>query len=93
VADAGFRDEATFEDLERCGIPAYVSLGREGKTTKAASPAPPVTGRMAERLATDEGRAHYRRRKAIVEPIFGWIKHVLGFRRFSVRGLAKVAGE
>jgi transposase len=93
VADAGFRDEATFEDLERRGIPAYVSLGREGKTANAASPAQPATNRMAARLATDEGRARYRRRKAIVEPVFGWIKHVLGFRCFSVRGLAKVAGE
>ena len=48
---------------------------------------------MAERLATPEGKAHYRRRKAIPEPVFGWIKHVLGFRQFSLRGLTKVAGE
>ena len=39
------------------------------------------------------GRARYRRRKAIVEPVIGWIKEVLGFRRFSLRGEAKARGE
>ena len=48
---------------------------------------------MVERLASAEGQAQYRRRKAIVEPVFGWIKHIMGFRQFSLRGLAKVKGE
>ena len=42
---------------------------------------------------TEAGRAHYKRRKAIVEPVFGWVKQVLGFRRFSLRGIEKVTGE
>jgi hypothetical protein len=25
--------------------------------------------------------------------VFGWIKHVMGFRQFSLRGLTKVTGE
>ena len=29
----------------------------------------------------------------IVEPVFGQIKRAIGFRRFSLRGLAKVATE
>jgi DDE family transposase len=53
----------------------------------------PVSARMAERLARAEGQAHYRRRKVIPEPVFGWIKHVMGFRQFSWRGLTKVKGE
>jgi transposase len=93
LADAGFRDEATFVTLEQRGIPAYVSLGREGKVSPAPSADTPATGRMAEALQTDTGKAKYRRRKAIVEPVFGWLKHILGFRRFSVRGLTKVTGE
>jgi len=93
LADAGFRDETTFVELERRKIPAYVSLGREGKAVVAPSPEAAATGRMAAALATEEGRARYRRRKAIVEPVFGWLKHVMGFRRFSVRGLTKVTGE
>ena len=32
-------------------------------------------------------------RKWLSEAPNGWIKHVLGFRRFSLRGLAKVQGE
>jgi hypothetical protein len=48
---------------------------------------------MAEHLASERGRTRYRRRKALVEPVLGWIKEVLGFRRFSLRGAAKARGE
>ena len=48
---------------------------------------------MAARLSSEHGRARYRRRKAIVEPVLGWIKEVLGFRRFSLRGVVKAQGE
>jgi len=30
---------------------------------------------------------------SIVEPVIGWIKEALGFRRFHVRGVAKARGE
>ncbi len=45
------------------------------------------------KLRTEEGRQRFKRRKAIVEPPLGWIKHVLGFRAFSMRGHRKTAGE
>jgi transposase len=95
LADAGFRCEDSFVKLEEHkGIEVLVALGREGKKQAAIDPTEyPATGRMAERLASKEGQAHYRRRKAIVEPVFGWIKHAMGFRQFSLRGLDKVAGE
>lgn len=48
---------------------------------------------MAAKLKTSEGRALYRRRACTVEPVFGVIKQVLGFRQFLLRGLTKVAGE
>jgi len=48
---------------------------------------------MADRLTSDAGRARYRRRKTIVEPVLGWIKEVLGFRRFSMRGVVNARGE
>jgi hypothetical protein len=48
---------------------------------------------MAHRLRTKAGRALYALRKQCVEPVFGIIKHVMGFRRFSLRGLEKVSGE
>jgi transposase len=93
LADAGYRDDATLAALETRAITAYVSLGREGKATPVLDPTHEATRRMAARLASAEGQARYRRRKAIVEPVFGWIKHALGFRRFSVRGEAPVRGE
>jgi len=93
VADAGYKNEASFATLEARAVTAYVSLGREGKTPAVPNPKAPATTRMAARLATPEGQAQYRRRKAIVEPVLGWIKEILGFRRFSLRGEAKARGE
>ena len=45
---------------------------------------------MKKKLQTEAGRARYARRKWLSEAPNGWIKEVLGFRRFSFRGLAKV---
>lgn len=97
LADTGFRSEGSFAKLEekyKEEMEVLVALGREGKDQAAIDPKQyPATLRMAERLASKEGQAHYRRRKAIVEPVFGWIKHAIGFRQFSLRGLNKVTGE
>jgi hypothetical protein len=48
---------------------------------------------MAAKLETKEGRETYRLRQQTVEPVFGIIKSVLGFRQFSLRGIDKVRGE
>ena len=93
LADAGYRAEVAFQTLETRGITAYISLGHEVRPAKPPNPAHVATQRMAARLASDTGRARYRRRKAIVEPVLGWIKEVLGFRRFHLRGEAKARGE
>lgn len=93
LADAGYRGETTFQTLEARDITAYISLGHETRPAKPPNPAHFATQRMADRLKSDVGRARYRRRKAIVEPVIGWIKEVLGFRRFSLRGAAKARGE
>ncbi len=93
LADAGYRAEATFQTLEARAITAYISLGHETRPGKPPNPAHLATQRMAARLTSAVGRARYRRRKAIVEPVIGWIKEVLGFRRFSLRGAAKARGE
>jgi transposase len=94
LADSGYRSEQAFATLEEQRVSALVALGREGKDRAAIDPESyPATARMAERLATPAGQAQYKRRKVIPEPVFGWIKHVLGFRQFSLRGLTKVKGE
>ncbi|MBD8528346.1 transposase [Pseudoxanthomonas sp. CAU 1598] len=87
LADAGYASEDNFQALEAREQAACVALGRERKPARAIDPDEyPATRRMAEHLATEEGKADYRRRKVIPEPVFGWIKHVLGFRRLSMRG-------
>jgi hypothetical protein len=93
LADSGYRSEKAFAALEE-KLEVLVALGREGKDRPTIDPKEyPASARMAERLATPEGQAQYRRRKAIVEPVFGWIKHIIRFRQFSLRGLTKVQGE
>ena len=59
------------------------------------APGPDATAKelMAHRLKTALGQALYRLRKQTVEPVFGIIKEVMGFRRFTLRGRAKVALE
>ena len=63
-----------------------------------ADPPAPLAGasiieRMRHRLRTAAGKAKYALRKQTVEPVFGIIKSVLGFRRFLLRGRAKAALE
>lgn len=94
LADAGFRSEAQFEHLADNPVELIVALGREGKKQLAIDMAKyPRTAQMAAKLQTNEAQAAYRRRKWLSEPPNGWVKNVLGFRQFSLRGLAKVKAE
>lgn len=94
LADAGYRKEDDFAELERRGIEAYIAVGREGKAVSNLDAEKyPATQRMVQRLATPEGQERYRERKHIAEAVNGWIKQVMGFRRFSIRGLQGAAGE
>jgi transposase len=96
LADAGYRNEAAFARLAE-SAPAtelIVALGREGKRRIGIEAANlPYTAGMAVKLESPAGRSRYRRRKAIVEPANAWIKQVLGFRQFSLRGVEKVRCE
>jgi len=65
---------------------------------RKAEPAPPAAGAsvsevMKYRLATAAGKQKYKLRQQTVEPVFGIIKSVMGFRWFLLRGLAKVKLE
>jgi len=48
---------------------------------------------MRARLRSKEGRQKYLKRLTTVEPIFGHLKHNLGYRQFLLRGVEKVRGE
>ena len=94
LADAGYCSEPNLQALKERDIDGYVSLAREG--TAVMDPDPdkyPAKARMAKKLASEEGRRRYARRKWMAEAPVGWIKEVMGFRRFSFRGLEKVQAE
>jgi hypothetical protein len=102
TADAGYFSEenvATLEQNDRIDE-AYIATGRLKHHEKVAD-APvgripqhlTVKEKMARKLRTKKGRAEYARRKAIVEPPFGQIKHCRGSRQFQLRGLGKMQSE
>ena len=98
--DTGYFSGSAVEALEREGFDPHIATERQrhhsATTPAAAEPAsPPATAKakMQAKLKTAEGRAVYSRRKVIVEPVFGQIKEARGFRRFLLRGLAKIRGE
>jgi len=76
------------------GDPVAVLLATTSAPAPITGAAPTtVVQQMRDKLATDLGRATYKLRKCIPEPIFGQIKEGRGFRRFSFRGLAKATAE
>jgi transposase len=100
LMDSGYYSAANVAELERRGIDPYVATER----LKHHEEIPPVPRgripagltaqqRMARKLRTKKGREKYARRKAIIEPIFGQLKQVLGFRQFALRGLAAMRSE
>lgn len=101
--DNGFFSEHNILALEQRNIEPYIATGREPHyktvdTLLATVPAEPPADaspkeKMAYKLATEIGKEIYRLRKCTVEPVIGIIKEVLGFRQFSLRGLANAAGE
>tara|TARA_B100000959_G_C14979365_1_gene622810 strand:- start:2037 stop:3323 length:1287 start_codon:yes stop_codon:yes gene_type:complete len=94
LADAGYRSESNLGMLEQRQIDGYVAMGREKDLADAALPPKDTAfGRMVRKMKAKPGRDRYRARKHIGEPPFGWIKAVLGFRQFSLRGLNQVTRE
>jgi transposase len=100
LADAGYWSEANVVALHARGIEPLIATGR--RTHSDPGPVVPrgrppagltVKERMARLLATLRGAALYARRKAIVEPPFGQIKHARGFRQFLRRGRRAVGEE
>ena len=93
LADTGYCNESDLKVLEDRGIDAYVATGRRGRDKTVSAVTRPATARMQTKLDTPRGRAQYARRKWLSEAPHGWIKEVLHFRRFGLRGLAQVRGE
>jgi transposase len=75
-----------------CQYAGVCTTNRDGREIRICDNAR-VLYRMRQKLDTAEGQQIYARRKTIVEPVLGNIKHNLGFRRFLLRGLKKVRVE
>jgi hypothetical protein len=101
--DNGYYSASNIEAAEQDGIEAYIATGREAHYLRVEDllgnlPDEPGADaqpreKMAYKLATKVGKEIYRLRKSTVEPVFGIIKEILGFRQFSLRGLINVTGE
>jgi transposase len=94
--DNGYYSEAAAQGLEELGFDPYMATGRQKHhVAEAEVNEAPATAqeRMAAKVRTPVGKALYARRKVIVEPVFGQIKEVRGFRRFLLRGLENIRGE
>jgi transposase len=99
AADSGYFSADAVAGLEALGLDPYLAVER-AKHHAAAGPAAaaaaaPVSAaeRMRAKVRTAHGRAVYGLRKGVVEPVFGQIKGARGFRRFALRGLAKIKAE
>ena len=102
IADTGYCSEANITACGEANMEPLIALARQDHhphwSARFTQPVPleadatPMQS-MAHRLATTTGRAAYALRKQTVEPVFGIIKSVMGFRQFSLRGLNKVSGE
>ncbi len=102
LADAGYFSDENVKICEDEKITPYISFGKEqhnqpleDRFTQAEELPEDATliEKMKHRLQTKDGKEIYAQRKCIVEPTFGIIKHVMGFRQFMLRGFKKAQGE
>jgi transposase len=104
LADAGFASGEAVAELEARHIEPLVAIARTQPHRPydfRPPPEPKPERRIAEpwrlamkaKLESEDGKARYKKRKQTVEPVFGIIKSAMGFTRFRLRGIQKVAAE
>jgi len=103
LADCGYCSENNVEACQAAGIEPLLAMKREhhhphfSERFREPAEAPADTAsaieKMKHKLATRNGKALYALRKQTVEPVFGMIKSIMGFRQFLTRGLKAVQGE
>ncbi|MCY0894728.1 MAG: IS1182 family transposase [Alicyclobacillaceae bacterium] len=76
-----------------CPFQKECARAKSGLRTITRTEADPVREAMRTKVQSEEGKAIYRQRKMIVEPVWGEVKQVQGFRQFNLRGKEKVHGE
>jgi transposase len=102
LADTGYFSAMNVNHCDNLGVTPMIAMKRDHHNMPLAErfaedvPCPDATdsvSQMAWRLKTKAGRALYSLRKSTVEPVFGIVKSVMGFRQFSMRGLNEANGE
>lgn len=102
LGDCGYNSESNIAACEAAGIEPYLAVAREDHhpswRARFEEPAPldadaTAQQRMAHKLKSQPGRRLYALRKQTVEPVFGIIKSIMGFRQFLLWGMDKVSGE
>jgi len=100
LADNGYCSDDNLRYLGKEDIDSYIATGRHkhGEAQGPCKRGPMPKGanrveRMRRKLQTKVGKRIYAARKGIVEPVFGQIKQVRGFRQFLLRGVEKVRME
>ena len=94
LADGGYCNEDDLLELEAGGVEACVNVPKDKRESSREKPERfPATARMRDRMETEACRGAYSARAWRSEAPNGWIKHVLGFRQFSMRGLEAARGE
>ena len=103
TADTGYFSASQVNDPRAEGIDLYVAIGKQKHgvpepatvTEPDESPgeAESAKEKMKRKLQSEAGKALYKMRKAIVEPVFGQIKAVRGIRAFLLRGIEKASAE
>jgi len=96
TADSSYLSESNVTFCAKNGIDAYLALrSSDAKKLVQVPDSEALVARwdMLQKISSPRGRRIYAMRKILVEPVFGQIKAAMGFRRFSLRGLRKVASE
>ncbi len=102
LADAGYFSKDNIQLCEDKNTVPYISFGKDHhnqplenrfKDEEPLPENPTIIEKLKHRLQTKDGKQIYSTRKSTVEPVFGIIKHVIGFRQFMLRGFQKAKGE
>ena len=100
--DNGYHSEENHNKLADENIESYIPSGRQKHNqwlkeyygaAEDKKDALTVMDAAQERMKSKDGKAFYAKRKSTIEPTFGIVKNVMGFRQFMLRGLEAVGGE
>ena len=100
--DTGYFSADNVDSLNQHTIAPFIASGRQSHNQrlearladepKAPEKPTPVEA-MQYQMKTKQGKEFYAKRKSTVEPVFGIIKEIMGFRHFMLRGIEAVEGE